>query len=79
MSWNYRVMRLATLDGTPWYQIHSVFYHENGKIKAHSARMVGVGGESLEELRGELETLRLALEKPVLEYSEESGYKEVAE
>jgi len=50
MYWNYRVV---VKDGN--CSIYEVYYDDNGRIEAFTEEPVGPSGESLEELRQDLE------------------------
>lgn len=69
VSWNFRVMLVDTPTG-PFYEIREVYYDKDdnpdGWAKAHSP-----GGDTVEELRQELERMARATRKPVLQ--ERSG------
>jgi hypothetical protein len=63
MSWKYRVMNR---DGE--LAIYEVYYDEDGCIQGHGADPDYPAGDTLEELRANLELYCAALNKPVLEY-----------
>jgi hypothetical protein len=52
------------------YGIHEVYYDELGEIWTCTEEPVYPEGETLEELRTDLEHYRLALEEPVLDYGD---------
>lgn len=64
MAWNYRVVRQ---DDT--YTIHEVYYDQEGRITAFSTNPVAPCGETLEELRVDMDRQRRALDEPVLDYA----------
>lgn len=65
--WNYRVVRrLIGPDKDKWLAVHEVHYTD-GVPTLCSARPIELGGESLEELRGEMELFQKALQLPVLD------------
>jgi hypothetical protein len=66
MSFNHRVMRHRDLDGTFVYQVHEVFYDDDGKIDGWSSGPAKPCGESLGELMRDLQHMRDALALPVL-------------
>jgi len=78
MSWNYRVMRQMTEDGY-WYGIHEVYYDKDGKPEKHSSNPDPVVGEDLDVLRDVIDKFNRAAAKPVLEWREGEGYREVTE
>jgi hypothetical protein len=65
MSWNYRVIESVT-----GFTIHDVYYNDAGAITNVSVDEVAAYGETLDELRSDLEHYVAALEKPVLKLSE---------
>jgi hypothetical protein len=83
-TWDYRVVHQRTLQPVPavanptlpteahTYTIHEVHY-EDGTPIAWVARPTAPQGETLPELRADLEALLAALDKPVLELSEMPG------
>lgn len=76
MSWNYRVVRYQGADKEWYCGIHEVYYDED-KPSGHTVREAGVSGESIDELRDILKKMGEALDKPILEFKPESGYREV--
>jgi len=67
MSWNYRVLR-RLIEGTDTFQIHEVYYREDGGIHAFTEDPVEGFGESLEELKRDLRWMLEACDKEVLDY-----------
>ena len=69
MTWEYRVIR--HLEPAPsgkiieWLTIHRVYY-KGDRITAWEPEQSKIGGETLEELGDDMETMRLALSRPVL-------------
>lgn len=61
MTWNYRIIR--DKDGV--YGIHEVYY-KKGKIDMWSDAMTPLG-ESIDELKEDLDMMAEAFKKPVLE------------
>jgi len=49
MAWNYRVCYRPSVTGGG-YQIHEVFYDEDGGIKFYSAKPVSPHGDIVDEL-----------------------------
>lgn len=72
MSWNYRVLRRSHLhiNGTVEYSfaIYEVYYKDDGTPRSCSAEPVEPRGETLEELKKDLQWQLEALNKPVLCY-----------
>ena len=73
MSWNYRVM---TLDGGKSYEIHEVYYNEDGKPRAYTMNAVKPFGEDLRELRQDLMWMMKALDMPALTLQDFPGLGE---
>jgi hypothetical protein len=65
LTWNYHVV---IKDGQ--YAIYEIYYDDEGNIALFTEDPVYPMGESLDELRGDLEYLRHALTQPVLKYEE---------
>lgn len=65
MTWNYRVL---IKDGQ--YNIHEVYYDDDGNPEAFTEEPVGPSGESPEELKKDLQYFSEALSLPVLDYNE---------
>jgi hypothetical protein len=63
--WNYRVVHIP--GDEPWYAILEVHYDAEHTPDRWSARSVAPGGESVTELRADLERMLAALDKPVVE------------
>ena len=67
MSWNHRVMK--SKDGDDYfYQIHEVYYDKEGKVDGYTARGTSPCGNSLQELKEDLELMLNCLNKEVLDY-----------
>jgi len=56
MTWNYRVIK-ETVHGETTYWVHEVYYNEAGEIESWTEAPVGANGETLAELREDLETM----------------------
>jgi hypothetical protein len=75
--WNYRVIRKdEDKAGTASYQIHEVYYQENGVIDGWTETPVHPCGDTREELREDIRFFLKAFQRPVLEAKEMDG-KEV--
>lgn len=71
MGWNHRVMKHEKADGDDdWYQIHEVFYDSNREPGSWTKEGIAPGGNSLQELREDLERMLKSLDKEVLIYEE---------
>ena len=66
MTWNYRVIR-SEQDGWIDYAIHEVYYGPRGDIDCWSVDSCPAHGETLAELSDDLDRMRRALDKPILE------------
>lgn len=66
MSWNYRVIRHIDAEGNESYMVHEVYYTPEGRPQMYTVNGVAPYGESLDELRKDVERFAAAVEKPVL-------------
>lgn len=79
MSWNHRVIKFTEpKSGDPYWQIHEVYYHEDGRQRAYTNDPIpivtsgddneGVNDQAkaLEDMRWTLTKMIECLEKPVL-------------
>jgi hypothetical protein len=68
-TWNYRVLvRTDGKTGEKTFAIHEVYYDDAGKPDGCTENSVAPMGETLAELKRDMDHYRLALSKPVLEY-----------
>lgn len=66
--WNHRVMK-RKIDGEDVYAIHEVYYEMDDEDRIlWTENDVAPCGETLEELKQELQRMLKATEKPVLDY-----------
>lgn len=65
MTWNYRVFQ-HTQDGVDSFEVHEVYYDEEGRPHSYMESASQPFGETPEELRADLLYMLEALEKPVL-------------
>lgn len=65
MTWNYRIIDRA--DG---YYIYEVYYTNDGRKDAFSLEPMYPYGDTLDELRSDLEYMQAALDKPILLYED---------
>lgn len=64
-TWNYRVVK--SKDGEDdWYQIHSAYY-DNSELTGLSANGASPCGNTIEQLRNDLQKMLDALDKPIIE------------
>lgn len=67
MTWNYRVIRRPDSDGGPdRFGIHEVYYDPSGQIEMWTEESCDPFGESLAELKADVEAMAAALSEPVL-------------
>lgn len=69
MSWNYRVLKKKHADGC-FYDIHEVYYDDEGRPMACTEQPVSPRGESIEELLNDIRHYAKALQKPVIDYDD---------
>lgn len=70
MSWNYRVLKIKKVwndYSENHYQIHEVYYKDDGSIEAWSSEPCAPFGESLAELDSDINMFIRATVLPVLE------------
>jgi hypothetical protein len=68
-TWNYRVLKKTDpATGETIYTIHEVYYDDAGKPETCTENSVAPMGESLAELKRDMDHYLLALSKPVLMY-----------
>jgi hypothetical protein len=65
MSWDYRVIEHEGL-----FTIHEVHYNDKGDVTSISQDPMGPSGDTLEELKGDMEYFLEALYMPVLKKKE---------
>lgn len=65
MYWNHRVVDMTTEnEGNRLFEIREVSYEDNGIPIGHTE--ASLVGETMEELKKELERMKKALDQPVL-------------
>jgi len=78
-GWNHRVMHHVYKSPTgieeEFFEIHEVYYDDNDKVDGYTKNAIAPGGNTVEELRAELQRMLDCLNKPVLEYEEESNFQ----
>lgn len=65
MSWNHRVLAHTDKDEI-YYQIHEVYYDQDGKPDGYTADAIGIGGETLEEISLTLDRMKECIGKPII-------------
>ena len=71
--WNYRVVRTerqTKKEQYDIYQLYEVYYDDDGKIEGMTENAMQPYGESLEELKNDLQWMMEALREPVLDMEE---------
>lgn len=82
MSWNHRVIRRSnapSMDLEWTYQIHEVYYNDDGSIESWTENPVAPVGENPLELQSEIRNFSEALNKPVLKEVEFNGKETLLE
>lgn len=73
MTWNYRVVRVERGDYAS-YELAEVYYHDStGEIEAW-AKASAPAGDDPDDLRGDVEVMLAALDRPVLTTADLPGY-----
>lgn len=70
MTWNYRILRSVYNvcgEEEEIHAVHEVYYDSAGEIVAYSDAPSPLAGNDLEDLKGCLNLLALAFEKPILD------------
>ena len=74
-GWNHRVFRHVKIDNitgekTVIYAIHETYYksRDSDEVSGFTSEYVAPFGETLEELREELEMMLKACDKPILDF-----------
>ena len=73
MSWNYRVIHTVLKGeyGTPHqYAVHEVYYNKAGSPISVSVNPIAPVGETLNELKNEMEHYMKALKEPILQFAD---------
>ena len=65
MSWNYRLLA-KEYKGDVYYQIHEVYYDDNGKPNGYTANPITIGSNDIEGIKWQLEEITKCLDKPTL-------------
>ena len=60
--WNNRIVKHEK-DDTTWYSVHEVFYHENGGINGYTEEPIVILGETVEDVKSQLEMIMKDIEK----------------
>jgi hypothetical protein len=65
MGWNHRVLAHEH-KGEIYFDIHEVYYDDNGTPNGYTENPVSVGGESLKGIGWTLNRMKECLKKPIL-------------
>ena len=82
MSWNHRVVRRTYThthrDDTILYQIHEVYYNEDGHLTINSIteEPIRIMEETMDDLKKTVERLTKCLEYPIIDYDTLQEIKE---
>ncbi len=68
MTWNYRIMKRKIDHSTYEFGIYEVYYDDNGIIKGCTENSLTPTTESLDDLKFELELMKEAFDKEVLDF-----------
>ena len=68
-TWNYRIIHELTSHDEHIYSISEVYYKKNGEIEAYTDHMYPMG-ETILELKRDLDHMQEAFTHPVLELDE---------
>lgn len=63
-SWDYRIREHREVDGTPHYEIVEVYYDDQGNPNGW-AEAAAPHGDSVSELRDDMESMLTALDRPI--------------
>lgn len=66
MSWNNRVLVHEDSEGDYFFQIHEVYYNEDGSPRGYTARGTTPHGNSIEDIDWGLDMMKKCLNKPIL-------------
>jgi len=73
-TWNHRVIHKIQTgpqgSSVDYYEIHEVYYNEDGKPTSVTLEAVVPYGESPDELKDDFERMQEAFSKPILDYSD---------
>lgn len=72
MSWNHRIVRRiypnVHMDDSILYEVHEVYYDEEGKIDSITQEPINIMEETVDDLRKTVERLTKCLEQPIIDY-----------
>ncbi|MEA3285935.1 MAG: hypothetical protein U9Q77_00980 [Candidatus Marinimicrobia bacterium] len=74
MTWNYRIIRkYFEKTDTISFQIHEVYYDDKDQIEGWTQSSVGPSGETILELREDIEHFMETMQKPILQEKYDEG------
>lgn len=76
MTWNYRIC-FRPSDRGAGFNIHEVYYGENGEIKLYTQRPVGPWGDSPAELYDTMKMMMDSFDKDVLDLDDLDYYFQI--
>lgn len=80
MTWNYRLMVHPDGSGGMWFEIHEVYYDENGKPGSYTINPADVSGGNIDDIMFSLNAMKEVLNRPILwlgdKFPEEFDYDE---
>ena len=62
VMWNNRIVKHEK-DGIIWCSVHEVFYNENGGINGYTEGPITIVGETVEDVKSQLEMIAKDIEK----------------
>jgi len=71
--WNHRVVRIPDQLGETWFEVQEVYYNKQGEPCGYCNSYVG--GETMEELRVQIERHSKALALPILDSATDFNHK----
>ncbi len=78
MTWNFRIVK-KIFDGETLYEVHEVYYDENGAVESWTEEAVHPMGVSTSELKADIEHFLQAFRHPVLALAETGGEEKLVE
>lgn len=66
MTWNYRIVKQAKIEGEETYGIHEVYYNDDGSIQGITMEPVAIISESEQGLKEVIGMMHEAFNKKVL-------------
>ena len=61
--WNNRIIKHEGSTGEVWHSVHEVFYSENGGINGFTEDPITILGETVEDVKSQLEMIMKDIEK----------------